>query len=65
LCIDWTERRPHIAGALGAALTSSFRSSPDRNTAWKRSSAVIVTASGKHGFRETFGIGMPEETERR
>ena len=24
--------------------------------------AVIVTASGKHGFRETFGIGMPEET---
>jgi len=31
----------------------------------KRSSAVIVTASGKHGFRETFGIGMPEETERR
>jgi len=31
----------------------------------KRSSAVIVTASGKHGFRETFGIGMREETERR
>jgi hypothetical protein len=23
---------------------------------------VIVTASGKHGFRETFGIGMPEQT---
>src|SRR4029450_11749131 len=21
LCIDWTERRPHIAGAVGAALT--------------------------------------------
>jgi hypothetical protein len=23
---------------------------------------VIVTASGKHGFLETFGIGAPEET---
>jgi hypothetical protein len=23
---------------------------------------VIVTASGKHGFLETFGIGVPEET---
>jgi len=21
LCLDWTERRPHIAGALGAAIT--------------------------------------------
>jgi hypothetical protein len=28
----------------------------------KHSSAVIVTALGKHGFLETFGIGMPEET---
>jgi DNA-binding transcriptional ArsR family regulator len=23
-CLDWTERRPHIAGALGAALCSRF-----------------------------------------
>src|SRR5215475_1724076 len=23
-CVDWTERRPHIAGALGAALCSRF-----------------------------------------
>jgi hypothetical protein len=28
----------------------------------KYSRAVIVTASGKHGFLETFGIGAPEET---
>jgi hypothetical protein len=28
----------------------------------KHSGAVIVTASGKHGFLETFGIGVPEET---
>jgi DNA-binding transcriptional ArsR family regulator len=61
LCLDWTERRPHIAGALGAALTKRCF-----DLGWtermKRSSAVIVTASGKHGFRETFGIGMSEET---
>ena len=61
LCLDWTERRPHIAGAVGAALTKRCF-----DLGWtermKHSSAVIVTASGKHGFRETFGIGMPEDT---
>jgi len=28
----------------------------------KYGGAVIVTASGKRGFLETFGIGVPEET---
>ena len=60
-CLDWTERRPHIAGAVGAALTKRCF-----DLGWtervKHSSAVIVTASGKHGFLETFGIGVPEET---
>jgi DNA-binding transcriptional ArsR family regulator len=63
LCLDWTERRPHIAGALGAALTKRCF-----DLGWtermKHSSAVIVTASGKHGFRKTFGIRMLEETPR-
>jgi hypothetical protein len=61
LCIDWTERRPHIAGTVGAALTKRCF-----DLGWtermKHSGAVIVTASGKHGFLETFGIGVPEET---
>jgi len=61
LCLDWTERRPHIAGAVGAALTKRCF-----DLGWiermKHSAAVIVTASGKHGFRGTFGIGMPAET---
>ena len=60
LCIDWTERRPHIAGAVGAALTRRCF-----DLGWterlKYSGAVIVTASGKRGFRDTFGIGVPEE----
>src|SRR2546427_7162581 len=61
LCLDWTERRPHIAGAVGAALTKRCF-----DLGWtermKDSGAVIVTASGKRGFLETFGIGVPEET---
>jgi DNA-binding transcriptional ArsR family regulator len=59
LCLDWTERRPHLAGEVGAALTKRYF-----DLGWtermKDSGAVIVTASGKHGFRETFGISMPE-----
>jgi hypothetical protein len=64
LCLDWTERRPHMAGAVGAALTKRYF-----DLGWtermRHSGAVIVTASGKHGFLETFGIGMPEETANR
>jgi DNA-binding transcriptional ArsR family regulator len=60
LCLDWTERRPHLAGALGAALTKRCF-----DLAWtermKHSRAVIVTASGKRGFLETFGIGVSED----
>src|SRR5215831_371714 len=62
LCLDWTERRPHLAGALGAALTKRCF-----DLGWtelmRHSRAVIVTASGKRGFRETFGIGVSEENE--
>ena len=61
LCLDWTERRPHIAGAVGAALTKRCF-----DLGWteqmKNSAAVIVTASGKRGFLETFGVEVPEES---
>lgn len=56
LCLDWTERRPHIAGAVGAALAGRIF-----DLGWaermKHSRAVVVTATGKRGFFETFGIG--------
>jgi DNA-binding transcriptional ArsR family regulator len=62
LCLDWTERRPHLAGALGAALTQRYF-----DLAWtertKHSRAVIVTAAGKRGFLETFEISVSEESE--
>lgn len=55
LCLDWTERRPHIAGAVGAAITRRYF-----DLGWmqrmKRSHAVIVTPLGRQGFQETFGI---------
>ena len=59
LCLDWTERRPHIAGALGAAITKRFF-----ELGWiervKRSHAVIVTPLGRRGLQETFGIDASE-----
>jgi DNA-binding transcriptional ArsR family regulator len=64
LCLDWTERRPHIAGAVGAALANRCF-----ELGWtermKHSRAVVVTTSGKRGFLETFGIGASEENENR
>jgi hypothetical protein len=64
LCLDWTERRPHIAGVVGAALTRRCF-----DLGWmermKRSHAVIVTPSGWRGFRGTFGIDGSEPADRR
>ena len=61
LCLDWTERRPHIAGAVGAAITKRCF-----DLGWtermRHSSAVVVTASGQHGFLHTFGIAVSEDT---
>jgi DNA-binding transcriptional ArsR family regulator len=58
ICVDWTERRPHIAGAVGAALTKRYFDLGwiERVTA---SRAVTVTAAGKRGFLDVFGIGQP------
>jgi DNA-binding transcriptional ArsR family regulator len=54
-CVDWSERRPHIGGALGAALLK---------TALKRkwvvqdldSRALSVTRNGRREMRTRFGI---------
>lgn len=54
-CLDWSERRPHIAGMLGAALCQYCL---DRD--WIRRSpttrAVTVTPMGRRGLFETFGL---------
>jgi DNA-binding transcriptional ArsR family regulator len=52
-CLDWSERRPHLAGALGTALCShSFGESWIRRVTGTR--AVTVTPKGRRAFREIF-----------
>jgi DNA-binding transcriptional ArsR family regulator len=49
LCLDWSERRYHLAGALGAALTRRFFEMRWIERASGR--AVRVTANGRRGLR--------------
>ena len=56
-CLDWSERRPHAAGKLGAALaTHAFE------LGWVEpldgSRALRVTAAGEAGFADAFGLPL-------
>jgi len=56
-CLDWTERRPHVAGVLGAALASR-----SLEAGWverlEHSRALRVTAEGRIALREGLGIDL-------
>lgn len=57
VCLDWSERVPHIAGALGAALlTCLFDWGWIQRTPASR--AVEVTLAGRRGLQRTFGIAV-------
>jgi DNA-binding transcriptional ArsR family regulator len=64
LCLDWTERRPHIAGAVGVAIAKRCF-----DLGWiermTRGHAVTVTPAGRRGFQTTFGIDASKSGERR
>ena len=54
-CTDWTERRPHVAGALGAALLRRYREERWLD-AIKDSRKLEVTPRGKQAFVNLIGI---------
>lgn len=53
-CLDWSERRPHIAGRLGAALQE--RMFALRWIERLSGRAVMVTPAGRPGLLQTFGL---------
>lgn len=56
-CLDWSERRPHMGGALGAALANQFL---DRG--WisrvQDSRKINVTIKGKRAFKSRLDITL-------
>jgi DNA-binding transcriptional ArsR family regulator len=56
-CLDWTERRPHIGGAVGAAIASRCF-----DLRWIErvgsSRALTVTAAGRRGLMGAFGLSL-------
>jgi len=56
-CLDWTERRDHLAGGLGAALLAGFRA---RNwlTPRKAPRALRLTTTGRQALATHFDIDV-------
>ncbi len=56
-CLDWTERRPHLAGTVGAALA---RRCFDLGWFERRrdSRALLITSAGRCGLTEVFGLSL-------
>lgn len=56
-CLDWTERRQHLAGAVGAALASRCF-----EMRWfermRDSRALVITSVGRRGLAEVFGLSL-------
>ena len=56
-CLDWSERRTHLAGSLGRAFLSAIESK-----GWaKRAPAtrvVTFSTSGRHAFAQAFGLTL-------
>jgi DNA-binding transcriptional ArsR family regulator len=56
-CLDWSERRYHIAGALAAALLDHMISS-DWIRRQKNSRAITITSKGQSGFYRYFKLNI-------
>jgi len=54
-CLDWSERRPHLAGLVGALLCDhSFQNGWVRRIGDSR--ALIITPKGGKAYRDHFGL---------
>ncbi|MFE2446872.1 ArsR/SmtB family transcription factor [Streptomyces sp. NPDC021218] len=54
-CVDWTEQRHHLAGALGAALTDRLFAL-DWIRRGSRRRVIHLTDAGRTGLERTFGV---------
>jgi DNA-binding transcriptional ArsR family regulator len=56
-CLDWSERRPHLAGSIGAAICTHCLTK-----GWLRridgTRALAITPKGQRNLREAFGISL-------
>ena len=65
-CIDWSERRPHLAGAVGAAIAQRLL-----HLKWidrvRDSRALVITPMGRRNIEQTFDLTLtaPAPVERR
>ena len=59
-CLDWTERRHHLAGPLGVQLLAAMTA-----RGWfvleAQGRAVRVTAAGEQALQEMLGVGLNDE----
>jgi hypothetical protein len=59
-CLDWSERRYHIAGLVGAEICSRAF-----DLGWLKRArdtrALRLTVAGRSGLRETFGVDLADE----
>jgi hypothetical protein len=59
-CIDWSERRPHLAGAVGAAIAARLL-----EARWiermRDTRAVRITTKGRINLQEFLGIDLSAE----
>ncbi len=57
-CLDWSERRAHIGGALGAAFLARCETK-----GWLKtrvgSRSVVITDAGRKGLSKSFGVVLP------
>jgi DNA-binding transcriptional ArsR family regulator len=57
-CLDWSERRPHLAGAVGAALAGRLFA-----LGWiarvREGRTLLVTPAGRRHLEQTFDVRLP------